>query len=105
MLHRPAILLSFALLAGCASTETPMKADAPQYTPAEKSAMTTEEKAEIYNASVQDEDDRVICRRYTPTGTRQSKTICRTVAEAEAEREAAQETLRRGRGTGVRSSD
>lgn len=105
MPHRLAILLSFALLAGCASTDTPMKSDAPQYTAAEKSAMTTEEKAGVYNASVQDDEDRVTCRRYTPTGTRQSKTICRTVAEAEAEREAAQETLRKGRGTSLRSTD
>ena len=105
MPKRLALLLSFALAAGCASTDAPMKADAPQYTEAEKAAMSTEEKALVYNASVQNEEDRVVCRRYTPTGTRQSKTICRTVAEAEIEREAAQETLRKGRGTSYKPGD
>jgi hypothetical protein len=105
MPHRLAILSCFSLLAGCASTDVPIKGDAPRYSASEKSAMTTEEKAEVYNASVKDDEDRVICRRYTPTGTRQSKTICRTVAEAEAERKAAQETLRRGRGTALTPTD
>lgn len=82
-----------------------MESDAPQFTEAEKAAMTTEEKAAIYNESVEDDEDRVICRRYTPTGTRQSQTICRTVAEAETERKAAQETLRKGRGTALSPTD
>jgi hypothetical protein len=105
MLIRLAFLVTVALAAGCASTDAPMTADAPEYTKAEKAAMSTEEKAELYNASVQNDEDRVICRRYTPTGTRQSKTICRTVAEAEIERKAAQETLRKSRGTGLSPSD
>ena len=71
----------------------------PQFTEAEKAEMSTEEKADIYNASVAQEEDRVTCRRVTPTGSHRSKTICRTVSEAEIERDAAQETLRKGRGT------
>ncbi len=105
MPNRLAFVLTVVLTAGCASTDAPVDADAPRFTEAEKAAMTTEEKAEIYNASVQNDEDRVICRRYTPTGTRQSKTICRTVAEAESERKAAQESLRKGRGTALTPTD
>jgi hypothetical protein len=105
MPYRAIIFLGFVLVAGCASTEAPMTSDAPKFTETEKAAMTTEEKAELYNASLENEEDRVICRRYTPTGSRQATTICRTVAEAEIEREAAQETLRKGRGTALRPTD
>jgi type IV pilus biogenesis protein CpaD/CtpE len=99
MLHRLSVLSAAALLAGCASTDAPMKETAPQFTEAEKAEMSTEEKAEVYNASVAQEEDRVVCRRVTPTGSHRSKTVCRTVSEAAVEREAAQETLRKGRGT------
>lgn len=99
MFHRFFALFAVVLIAGCASTDAPMNETAPKYTEAEKAEMSTEEKADIYNASVAQEEDRVTCRRVTPTGSHRSKTICRTVSEAEIERDAAQETLRKGRGT------
>ncbi len=99
MRHRLFALIAAGLLAGCASTDAPMNETAPQFTEAEKAEMSTDEKADVYNASVTDEEDRVICRRVTPTGSHRSKTICRTVSEAAVERDAAQETLRKGRGT------
>ncbi len=99
MRHRLFALFAAGLLAGCASTDAPMNETAPQFTKAERAEMRTDEKAAVYNASVMDEGDRVICRRVTPTGSHRSKTICRTVSEANIEREAAQDTLRKGRGT------
>jgi len=99
MRYRLFALFAAGLLAGCASTDAPMKETAPQFTEAEKAEMSTDEKAAVYNASLTDEEDRVICRRVTPTGSHRSKTICRTVSEAAVERDAAQETLRKGRGT------
>lgn len=104
MIHRLTVVLLAFALAACAPL-APVQEDAPQFTQAEKDSMTTEEKAKIYNESVVDEDDKVICRRYTPTGSHRARTVCRTVKEAEIERQAAQETLRKGRGTALTPQD
>ena len=48
-------------------------------------------EATINNA----EDERMVCKRETPTGTNRSQKICRTVAQMRAERAGAEELLRR----------
>lgn len=65
-----------------------------------KSEMTHEEKVAAYNEKVEDDDDRVVCRRYKVTGSHFSRTRCVTAAQAKKEREDAQEALQRAsRGT------
>lgn len=99
------VALALIPLAGCSSPPSqpesvgnPTAADgsAPVFTAEEKAAMTQEEKLRVYNETAADRD-RVVCRRERPVGSHMPRTICRTVAEIEAEREAAQETIRQDR--------
>lgn len=41
------------------------------------------------------EDDRMVCERHKPVGSNRPKTVCKTVAERRAEREAAQADVQR----------
>jgi hypothetical protein len=88
-------------LAGCSSIGPPSYAlnaqDGPAFTEEEKSAMTTEEKAEIYNEQ-QDQEDQVVCRRERPVGSRMMKTVCRTRSEIEQERVETQDAIRPAKG-------
>jgi predicted kinase len=91
-----------ALTAGCSSMPTSQTTQdlqtAPQFTEEEKEAMTTDEKAAVYNESMSRERDEIVCRRQHVVGSHFKKTVCRTRAEIEAEREAAQMALREAKG-------
>ena len=92
------LVISVALvLAGCSTTNEPTDdvRGGPEFTEAEKASMTAEEKAEIYNASVATDDDRLVCRRRMTTGSHMRRTTCRSRAEMREDREAAQEALGR----------
>jgi hypothetical protein len=69
----------------------------PAYTEEEKAQMTTEEKVAVYNDQ-QNEPDKLVCRRERPVGSRMIKTVCRTQAEIEQERQAAQDAMRPAKG-------
>lgn len=66
---------------------------APQYTQEEKDAMTEEERIALYNESMSQKKNKVVCRREKPIGSHMSKTVCRTQAEIELDRELARESL------------
>ena len=41
------------------------------------------------------EDERMVCERYRPVGTNRPTTVCRTVAQRRADKELAEQSLRR----------
>lgn len=72
---------------------------AQQYTQEEKDAMTEEERVALYNESMSQKKNKVVCRREKPLGSHMTKTVCRTQAEIEIDREMAKESLiQSGRG-------
>lgn len=78
-----AALSSLALVAGCGST-----ADAPAgYASVEK---------------IEDDPNRMVCRRQNDTGSRLSSTVCKTAREWEQERLDNQEAIRNATKSGVR---
>jgi hypothetical protein len=92
---------TLALLSACASmpesTATKDARDGALYSEEEKAAMSPEEKVAAYNES-QEEQNQVVCRRERPVGSRMTKTVCRTRAQIEQERRAAQDALSSDRG-------
>jgi hypothetical protein len=66
---------------------------APQYTQEEKDAMTEEERIALYNESMSQKKNKVVCRREKPLGSHMTKTVCRTQEEIELDRELARESL------------
>ena len=91
-------LLACALfaLSACTTVEsTSARQDeqkGPAFTEEEKAQMTTDEKVALYNEQ-QEEDNQVVCRRERPVGSRMVKTVCRTRAQIEEERRAAQDAM------------
>lgn len=73
--------------------------DAPRFTEAEKAEMTTEEKVAIYNESMSEEKDRLVCRREKRTGSHRMYTVCFTREEIESDRQSAQDAVWRAKGT------
>jgi hypothetical protein len=107
-----AMLMSACMLAvtaGCSSMPTSQTTQdlesAPQFTEEEKAAMTTEEKVAVYNESMSQERDEIVCRRQQVTGSHFRKTVCRTRAEIEAERRSAQDAMGQARGTTFKPVD
>jgi hypothetical protein len=98
---------AMALTAGCSSMPTSQTTkdlqDAPKYTQEEKDAMTEEEKVALYNESMTEDRNEVVCRRQHVVGSHFKKTVCKTRAEMAQEQESAQEALRRGGGYGCPS--
>ena len=96
-----------ALTAGCssmpASQTTKDLQDAPTYTQEEKDAMTEEEKVALYNESMSDDQNEIVCRRQHVVGSHFKKNVCKTRAEMALEQESAQEALRRRGGSGCPS--
>lgn len=107
-------LLAIALCIGaCASSgsEAPAPAEADQSAGADAvssdmpSASPEDVTDESYESAVQasqaaidaSEYEEVVCRKETPTGSRMSRTVCRTRAEIEAREEKDQDSLRRSR--------
>jgi hypothetical protein len=92
---------TLALLGACSSMpESTATTDARAgalYSEEEKAAMTSDEKVAAYNEA-QEEQNQVVCRRERPVGSRISKTVCRTRAQIEEERRAAQDALSEDRG-------
>ena len=88
---------------GCASVDsTSQRQNAelgPAFTEEEKASMTDEEKVAIYNEQ-QEAEDKLVCRRERPVGSRMVKTVCRTRAEIEQESKAAQDAMRPAKGYG-----
>ena len=66
---------------------------APQYTQEEKDAMTEEERVALYNETMSQEKNKVVCRREKPLGSHMTKTVCRTQSEMERDREEARDAL------------
>lgn len=91
------------LAAGCTSMPTSQATQdlevAPQFTEEEKAAMSTEEKVAVYNESMSQDRDQIVCRREEVTGSHFKKTVCRSRAEIEAERRAAQDALGQAKGS------
>ena len=92
-----------ALMAGCSSMPTSQTTkdleSAPQFTEEEKAAMTTEEKVAVYNESMNEDGDELVCRREHVVGSHFKKTVCKTRAEMEAERRSAQDALGQAKGS------
>lgn len=108
MIHRTAIAgCALALVVGCSSMPTSQTTKdldvAPQYTQEEKDAMTEEEKVALYNESMSVDKNELVCRREHVVGSHFKKTVCKTREEIAAERESAQEAMRRGGGYGCPS--
>ena len=53
--------------------------------------------AEAYNAEQTDERSKIVCKKEAEVGTRFKKTVCRSMATIEAEREHAKRSLHRMR--------
>ena len=91
------MILAVIGLSACSSmpsSQTSKDLDtAPQYTQEEKDAMTEEERIALYNESMSQKKNKVVCRREKPIGSHMSKTVCRTQAEIELDRELARESL------------
>jgi predicted kinase len=96
------VFLALVMLAGCSSLPTSQTTKdldvAPQYTQEEKDAMTEEEKVAAYNESMSQDKNKLVCRREVVVGSHFKQTVCRTRAEIEAQRRAAQEALGPDRG-------
>ena len=93
-----------AWIAGCgslpASRTTQDLENAPQYTQEEKDAMTEAQKVAVYNESMTEDRDKLVCRREHVVGSHFKQTVCKTQAELELERRAAQDAMALGRGYG-----
>ena len=98
-----------ALTTGCSSMPTSQTTqdlqDAPQFSEEEKAAMTTDEKVAVYNESMSEESNEIVCRRQHVVGSHFKKTVCRTRAEIEAERKAAQMALGQARDSNYKPVD
>jgi hypothetical protein len=98
-----------AVTAGCssmpASQTTRDLQSAPQFSEEEKAAMTTEEKVAVYNESMSQERDELVCRREHVVGSHFKKTVCRTRAEIEAERRSAQDAMGQAKGSTFKPLD
>lgn len=94
-----ALMLCVAGLAACSGMPTSQATKdlevAPQYSQEQKDAMSEEQKVALYNESMSQEKDRVVCRRERPIGSHISRTVCRTRAEIEQDREMSRESLRK----------
>jgi hypothetical protein len=84
-------------LSACSSvqkTQTSQDLDAaPEYTQEEKDAMTEEERIALYNESMSQQKNKVVCRREKPLGSHMTKTVCRTQAEMDRDRDEARDAL------------
>lgn len=98
-----------AVTAGCSSMPTSQTTQdlqtAPQFTEEEKEAMTTEEKVAVYNESMSQDKDELVCRREQVTGSHFKKTVCRTRAQLEAERRSGQDALGQAKGSTFKPVD
>lgn len=92
-----------SVTAGCSSMPTSQTTQdlqtAPQFTEEEKEAMSTDEKVAVYNESMSQERDELVCRREHVVGSHFKKTVCKTRAEMEAERRSAQDALGQAKGS------
>lgn len=87
------------LLSACASQPVPTAAQVAASNAALSAAEVerVKTKATVVEVEVPPPTlDNVICRRETPTGTHQSRRVCRTRGQMTVERESAQEWLRSG---------
>ncbi len=100
-------VFALAMAAGCSSMPTSQTTKdldvAPVYSQEEKDAMTEEEKVALYNASMSEERNKLVCRREEVVGTHFKKTVCKTRAEIENERRAAQEAMALGAGSSFKT--
>jgi len=107
--NRLACLFAATILSGCSSVPTSQAtrdlAVAPVYTQEEKDAMTQEEKVAAYNESMSKDLDKVVCRREEVVGSHFKKTVCKTRAEIENERRAAQDAMQQSFGAGAKPID
>ena len=87
-------------LGGCATSGT----QTAELDPSDGPILTTVDKVEAYNEGKAD-DDKLVCTKRPITGSHKKTVICRTVAQAREERQAAQETLQRGVGGFQKSVD
>ena len=88
-------------LGGCAMPTSQATKDlqvAPEFTEAEKAEMTTEEKTAIYNETMSNKGDELVCRREKRVGSHMSTTVCYTRAEIAADRKSAQEAMFEAKG-------
>ncbi len=119
-----ALMITAVFMAGCASSSAPTSATPAPAAATErtvekeqvvvsdsssetaKSEMTKEEKVakavDSHNEAVEDDDDRIVCRKYKKTGSHFSRTRCVTVKQMKQESEAAQDAIQRAsRGSNV----
>lgn len=96
-------------LAALALTGLAACASAPQDKPADASAQKTIDDTElavtVEKESSKDAEDRVICTRRVATGSHRKTRYCRTRAQRDQERRAAQDTLREVTTGGSRQVD
>ncbi len=94
--------LTVIAITGCAMPTSQSSKDleeAPRFTEEEKDAMTTEEKVAVYNESMSEEKDKLVCRREKRVGSHFPRTVCFTREEIEADRQSAQDAVWRAKGT------
>ena len=101
------MLLVLALSACSSLPESQETSDAgqgPEFTQAQKDAMTTQDKVALYNAAVE-EPDEIVCRRERTVGSRMNKTRCFSRSEQAANNEESREALRRMQSTYLGNRD
>ncbi len=52
---------------------------------------------EAHNAKIKDENDKIVCKRFRPTGTLLMRTVCRTKRNWEIQKHGAQEMMQKPR--------
>ncbi|MGD8978190.1 MAG: hypothetical protein PVG91_11345 [Gammaproteobacteria bacterium] len=102
MIKKAFALMLLVVCTGCTmptSQATKDLEDAPKFTEAEKAEMTAEEKVAVYNESMSEEKDKLVCRREKRVGSHRMYTVCFTREEVEANRQSAQDAVWRAKGT------
>lgn len=95
-LTRVPLAATALVLAACASKPAdPAQTEAEAARAEALAQMTLEEKVELYNAGVENEMDKLVCRKERPLGSHFPRTRCYTKQEIEEMRRAAQDQLGR----------
>lgn len=91
--------LVVVLFIASACTTDPGKSEGVQPGDAQTEVPTSPQPRKVETANDESDSNKLICRRENKPGSHLKRTVCRTVAQTEQVRQAAQEQLRRQTGS------